>query len=628
MFPTISSLLFMGGLALLLTFSSNTQAQTTFQDVATSIGINHYHQTDDMGGGVAIFDYNNDSFPDIFYTGGFQRAALYQNNQDGTFTDVTLAAGLGFTDSVAFIAVVTGDIDNDGYRDIYLGTEREAPNYLLKNNGNGTFSDITNAAGVAGDSAWTITATFGDYNKDGFLDLYIGNYVDTSDTAYDSLGNFLGFTHVCHTNILFKNNGDGTFSDVTTNMDVADVGCTLATVFTDYDSDGDVDLFTANDFGQWIVPNALYQNNYPSPYSNESVASNMDAKMFGMGIAIGDYDQDLDLDYYVTNIGRNILQKNNGNGTFMDSTQAAGIENKWAIQDSLHATGWGTGFMDIDNDSYLDLYVANGLIYAIPELLTSHFDPDKLYHNNGDGTFSDLSHLIPVDSMATSRGFAFGDYDNDGDIDLFPLPSLVDHNHDTIKVLVLRNDLNNNNNWLKVDLEGTISNRDAFGAQIYIYTNGKSWVHEVFAGGSHCSQHSSVAHFGLGTAPHVDSLVIHWPNGLTERLSNIVPNQTLYLTEGLVTHHASIAKNSIQFLAFPNPAQDQLNIHYHLPNPQTTSLEISNSIGQVLWQQEYINQAAGEQQLSIPTTALSNGIYVIHLKTADQQLTHKIVIQH
>lgn len=618
----------MGFLLLFLSYSTVSYSQTTFSDVTSSIGIDHYHQTDDMGGGLAIFDYNNDTFPDIFYTGGFQRAALYKNNGDGTFTDVTLAAGLGFTDSVAFIAVVTGDIDNDGYRDIYLGTEGKDPNYLLRNNGNGTFSDITTSAGVAGDSSWTLSVTFGDYNKDSYLDLYVSNYVDTADVAFDSLGNFIGFTHICHRNILFMNNGDNTFTDVTTNMDVADLGCTLATVFTDYDSDRDVDIFTANDFGQWIVPNALYQNNYPGSFSDVSMPSNINSKMFGMGIAIGDYDQDLDLDYYVTNIGRNVLNKNNGDGTFTDTTNAAGVTNQWVFQDSLHATGWGTGFMDIDNDSYLDLYVANGLINAIPELLTSHIDPDKLYHNNGDGTFSDISALIPVDSLATSRGFAYGDYDNDGDIDLFPLPSLTDHTHDTIKVLVLRNDLNNNNNWLKVSLTGTVSNRDAFGAQILIYVNGKSWVHEISAGGSHCSQHSSIAHFGLGTANLVDSLVINWPNGITERLANINSNQTLYLTEGLISTINSPSQNTLNFIAFPNPAHEQLNIRYRLSQEQATELKLINALGQIVWQQHNGRQQAGQYNLTIPIQALNSGIYCIEFANKNKASTHKIIIQH
>jgi len=612
-----------------LVVSSNLYGQTSFSEVAASVGVDHYYHTIfDMGGGVALFDFNRDSLVDIYFVGGQRRDVLYQNNGNGTFTDVTLQAGLGFTDSVGTMGVVTGDIDNDGYREVFLTTVMNEPNYLLQNNGNGTFTDISTAAGINNDTLFTLSATFGDYDKDGWLDLYVGNYVDVPNTVVDSAGNFVSFNHICSPNTLFHNNGNMTFTDVSATTNTADAGCDLATVFTDYDSDNDVDVWVANDFGAWLTPNGLYQNNHPSAFSNVAASSNADAQIYAMGVAIGDYDQDLDLDYYITNIGRNVLHRNNGNGTFIDTADAAGVSNQWVIQDSLQATGWGTGFMDIDNDSYLDLFVANGYMAGVDVLKTTEQDPDKLYHNNGDGTFSDISAVAGVNSDEVTRGFAFGDLDNDGDIDLIPIPTLIQSSVDTSKMPIYRNDLNNTNHWLKVNLEGTISNRDAYGAQLRIYTNGQAWVHEVSCGGTHASQHSSVAHFGLGSATSVDSLVITWPNGLVERLTNVTVDQTLYLVEGMVTAtitpttHKNIRNCSI----FPNPAQKVVNLRFSLEKEAAVSLAIYNVYGQQVDNKQY-DLSVGEQQIRWNRKQLPAAMYWVELRVGNEKVLQKIVLK-
>jgi len=601
-------------------------AQTTFNDVALPAGFNHFHQSDGMGGGVAVFDFNRDSLQDIFYTGGYQQAALYRNNGDGTFTDQTVAAGLGATDSLLFIAATSGDIDNDGYRELFLMTEWGHPNYLYYNNGDGTFTDISASAGVNLDSAWSLGAAFGDYDKDGFLDLYVTGYVDTAEVLFDTAGNFVAFAHTCHPNTLYHNNGNNTFTDVTQTMQVGDNGCTLATTFTDYDGDNDVDVYNANDFGQWIITNRMLQNNYPSAFNNQSAPTSLDIGLFGMGIATGDYDQDMDLDYYITNIGRNVLHRNMG-GVFIDTSDAAGVGNQWVIQDSLQATGWGTAFIDIDNDSYLDLYVSNGWIDGIDFLMTTKKDPDKLFRNNGDGTFSDISNtIINLDSMSVNRGFAYCDYDNDGDIDLLPVPSLADASLDTIRVPLYQNNLNNNKNWLNVSLEGTISNRDAFGAHIKIYVDNKSWLHEVMGSGSHCSQHSTVAHFGLDTATVVDSLVIHWPNGLVEKYANVAPNQMLYLVEGAtVTSIAKQTTNTEEFLTvFPNPARDQVVVKVE-DLKIAGQLTIRNALGQIIQQKQLGPNPT--QQWRLNTVKWTSGLYFIQLKTENSLQTQKLIVR-
>jgi len=312
------------------------------------------------------------------------------------------------------MGVITGDIDNDGYRDVFVTTWIDEHNLLFKNNGDGTFQEISASAGIL-DTALSTAASFGDFNLDGFLDIYVVNYIDPSKPPTDDSG----FYYTCSPNYLYMNNGNETFTEVASLYGVADTGCGLAIAFTNYDQDSDVDIYIANDFGAWVLHNSLYQNNYPSPdFSNVSVSSSMNDAIYGMGIAIGDYDEDGDLDYYVTNLGRNVLRNNQGNGLFIDLTDSAGVANTYT-DSNLFAVGWGTAFLDYDNDTYLDLFVVNGHIPADSIIANAPSNPDVFYKNNGDGTFTDLSASLGVDDTSMARGFALGDYDNDGDLDLF-----------------------------------------------------------------------------------------------------------------------------------------------------------------------------------------------------------------
>ena len=581
-----------------------------------------------MGGGCAWFDYNQDSLIDIYLAGGTVRDALFRNNGDGTFTNVTSSAGLDFTDSITTIGVTTGDIDNDGYREIFVLTMTSTPSILLKNNGDGTFTDITLSSGIAIDTSWGQGASFGDYNRDGYIDLYVGNYVDTVGFFQDSsIQNGSGFSHLCFRNTLFRNNGDNTFTDVTDIVGGGDTGCNLGVAFTDYDSDGDMDLYSVNDFGEWIIPNKLYRNEYPSnSFTEVSSGSNMDAEMYSMGIAIGDYDMDLDLDYYITNIGRNRLHQNNGDGTFTDTTDAAGVANQWIIPNSTQSTGWGTGFLDIDNDMYLDLFVSNGFIGTEAYLLTAEDDPNALFYNNGDGTFTDIASSAGVDHLGIGRGFAFADYDNDGDNDLASIPIFPETDNDSFAIIIYRNDLSNSNNWLKVNLEGTISNRDAYGSQMIIYVGGKSWIHEVSGGASHASQHSTTTHFGLGSSLTVDSLVINWPNGMVETVYNIAANQTLWLIEGMNTNIRDLEAEPLSLNIFPNPASDKVFIRFDLPQSTTTQLTISNLLGQTVWQQSQ-KLLSGKNQLEWDCEHFSEGVYLIKLEVDGRLISRKIIVQ-
>jgi hypothetical protein len=505
--------------------------QPVFTEVSESIGIRQLTISFDlMGGGCAFFDFNNDGFEDHIVVGGANQDLLFKNNGDGTFTDITAFAGLNNDDLFKTTGVVTGDINNDGLRDIFITTEDLDANVLYLNNGNGTFSNISKNAGFT-TKVWSSGAAFGDFNRDGWLDLYVINYIDISSTIEDSEGNTIGFDHTCFPDQLYINNGDLTFTEVTLDYGIDNPGCGLAVAFTDYNGDQVPDIYIANDFGQWIVPNIMYKNNYPELlFEDASASTGLDAKMFGMGIAVGDYDRDGLVDYYITNIGRNFLFRNMGDGSYADRTDEAGVVCDIVPANGLNSTGWGTAFFDYDLDGYEDLFVSNGYIPSAKFIETSDIDPNHLYRNNGDGTFEDVSAASGVNDAGISRGMAVADFDNDGDLDL-SVTKLGQIRDSQGNMLFYRNELNSDFHWLKVKLEGVTSNRDAFGARIKAYSNQICWTREIDGGSSHASQNSSIAHFGLGPYDQLDSLVVLWPTGGRQVFESIEADQTLYIKE-------------------------------------------------------------------------------------------------
>ena len=509
----------------LLTLATYSQ---TFTEVSQSAQIQHFHDYS-MGGGAAFLDFNNDGYIDIYLSGGTLRDKLYKNDGTNKFIDVTFTAGFGGTVFQNTTGVAIGDINNDGWDDIFVTTWNYDPTLLFLNNGNETFSEISASAGV-NDSLWCLDASFGDVNLDGFLDIYVANYVRQSGVIIDQ-GQVVGFAHKGFKNTLYLNNGDLTFSKMEDAYGIADSGCALAVVLTDFDFDHDVDMHIANDFGEWWIPDALYENNYPNPsFTNISAASNIDtAEIYGMGIAIGDYDEDGDLDYYATNIGRNVLSRNNGDGTFSDVTTFAGTENTHSL--GLFATSWGTAFLDYDNDSYLDLFVANGPISAAPFIATGDPDADKLYKNNGNGTFTDVSVMEGVSDSSCARGMAYGDYDGDGDLDLIVTCLNYGIYANSAQVHLYRNDQSNGNNYFIVALQGVSVNRNAYGSRVRISAGGRWFVREIDGGSSHASRNLPDAHFGLGNISSVDTVEIVWIGGKRQYLYNQAVNQKIVVVE-------------------------------------------------------------------------------------------------
>lgn len=501
-------------------------AQIQLQEVAEEWGIDHYHRGL-MGGGIAIFDFNNDGFQDMYLTGGRFKDRLYKNNGNGTFLDIASFAGLDTTIFYNTMSVVTGDINNDGHRDIFVGTDQLRHHLLFLNNGDGTFEEISQEAGI-NVLEWGMGGVFADFNRDRLLDLYIVNYVQQQQALLGENGEVEGFDHSCYRNRLYLNNGDLTFSDATEASRTGDIGCGLAAVATDLNNDHQPDLFVANDFGEWVSPNAGMINEFPdTAFSNRSVELHIDAPIYGMGIAEGDYNRDGYMDYYVSNLGRNILHTGGPDNVYTDNATPAGVENTLATEG--FATSWGIAFVDLNHDGYDELAVSNGDIPAARFIANDLEDPNKLYLNNGDGTFDDISATIGFDNTQRGRGLAVGDLDNDGDQDI--VVAIVAENDDSGRLLLYENQLDNDDQWLKVMLKGIHINWDGFGAKVLLYEEGEFWTRELNGGSSHASQHSSVLHFGLGSVEQLDSVVVIWPGGKRQSIVDVNANGLIKITE-------------------------------------------------------------------------------------------------
>ena len=500
------------------------------------------------GTGVAIFDYDNDGWPDIFVVNGTKldlldkskapTSHLYHNNHDGTFTDVTEKAGLTHTGWGQGVCV--GDYDNDGYEDLYV--TYYGKNVLYHNNGNGTFSDVSEKAKVAGSGkAWGTGCAFLDYDRDGKLDLMVANYVDyDSATAYAPGERpscmWKGVPVMCGPrglpwakNILYHNLGDGTFEDVSakSKIDQTNGHYSFSVSTLDYDDDGWPDIYVACD----STASILYHNNHDGTFSDLAVVSgaafNDDGReQAGMGSTVADYDGDGRLDIFKTNFSddTSTLYHNNGDGTFDDKTFPAGfgLNTKYL--------GWGVMFFDFDNDGWPDLLLVNGHVY--PEVDSAHLgsefrEPKILYHNNGNGTFTDISASAgpAITAVSSARGLAVGDLWNDGRM------SAVISNMNAPPMLLV-NDLHNGNHWIAFHAVGSKSNRSGIGAKITVKAGSRIFVDEVRSGSSFVSSSDLRVHFGLGAATKVDSVQVRWPSGLIERFDNLSVDAIHTLKEG------------------------------------------------------------------------------------------------
>jgi hypothetical protein len=524
-------------------------------NVKTIFGGEHKNKylLETTGCGVAFYDYDNDGWLDIFLVNGSRlegfpagsepTSHLFRNNRDGTFTDVTVKAGVAHTGWGQGVCV--GDYDNDGWDDLFV--TYYGKNVLYHNNGDGTFTDVSQKAGVAGKGTrWNTGCAFVDYDRDGHLDLFVANYIDmdlaTAPVPESGPCLYKGVLVACGPpglqggkNILYHNNGDGTFTDVSEAAGIFRANGTygLGVLTADLDNDGWPDIYVAND----STASALYQNKKNGKFEDVAIeagcALSPDGKpQAGMGIAAADYDLDGNLDIVKTNFAGDTpsLYHNLGGGNFEDATFTAGL--------GAHTQflGWGCGFFDFDNDGWPDILICNGHVYPEVEQLKTEagYAQRKLvYRNLRNGHFADISFQVGpgISDPAASRGCAFGDFDNDGDIDV-----VVNTVNDYPQLL--RCDSKLANNWIKVRTIGTKSNRSGIGARLtcVIHVAGESKPHrqidEVRSGGSYISQNDLRIHFGLGKAERVDLLEVRWPSGQVDTIKDLKVNQQVFVKEG------------------------------------------------------------------------------------------------
>ncbi len=526
------------------------KAEVQFVDGTVAAGIAFRHQNgatgekhlpETQGSGVAFFDYDADGWLDLYFVNIAGPGALYRNRGDGHFEEITGRAGVA--ESGHGMGCATADYDQDGDLDLYITCY--GPNILYRNNGDGSFTNVTSHAGV-GHPGWSTGAAFADYDQDGDPDLYVANYVEYPPAVNPPCIQAKGLQVYCgpeafdpQADVFFRNEGDKTFADISDAVGLRPWAAKeLGAFFSDYDQDGDLDLYAAGD----RTPNLLYRNDgdrFAEVGVLAGVAfSDAGEALSGMGVDAGDYDNDGRFDFFVTNYQweTNNLYRNLGNGFFVDTTFESGLG-----MPSLRFLAWGTVFFDYDNDGDSDLFVANGHLDDNVELFdtsVNYAQQNQLFRNDGQGRFADVTNAAGpgLALVQVSRGAAVGDYDADGDLDL-----VVSNNNQP--AALLRNEGGNHNRWLAIKLVGSYapaapghsqdpaSNRDGIGALVQVVAGGRLQIDEVRSGSSFLCQDDLRLHFGLGAFKKADLIEVRWPSGIVERLTDVAANQVLTLYE-------------------------------------------------------------------------------------------------
>ena len=562
---------------IIIIFSLNLlKAQVTFEESANQLGVFINCEYTYLGNGITFFDYDNDGWDDITVASAEGEPIYFLKNINGNFVSQTL----NISDNNARNKQVNWvDIDNDGDNDLFITSDNSGIR-LFENLGNMVMSEITSTSGMLSDNFPYYGASWGDYNNDGFLDI------------------FLSIRDVDIPSILYKNNGDNTFTLANIEAGLLTEGfMSFCSVFIDYDNDGDQDIYVSND--KINNPNLLYRNNGDGTFTEVGQESNTDLYIDAMTTTVGDINNDGWFDIYVTNDNDDsVLLLNNADGTFSDTTSLYGV--------SFNSIGWGALFLDADNDTDIDLYVSGETDGSYPQYLSSAF-----YENQNGNSFQLNNSAIPND-FAESYSNATGDINNDG------FPDIIVNNINHENIFVWYNKSNNGKNWLKVKLEGTTSNRNGIGSFIEISVDGNKQYRYTCLGEGYLSQNSATEHFGLGTETIVDYVKVKWLSGTEDILYNVTVNQTLNILEGS-SLSVNQFDNSSAFTYYPNPVNNALTLN---AQNNIEDVRMYNMLGQ-----EVMNAQPQAVDSDIDMSSLETGTYFVQVTIASMTKTVRVVKQ-
>ena len=589
-----------------------------YSDVTEEVGLSHItYDPNQMSGGVSIIDFNNDGFEDIYLTGGRYTDHFFLNKGDGTFIDATIDTGADSMIDFYTVGVVAGDLDNDGFTDLFITTQQGQPNICLRNINGQYFEQVSAEAGFFG-TKWSTSCTLGDVDLDGDLDLYVSNFVKFSGDPF--------FRNIIseEPNHFIENKDTWTFG--TSELEfVGDVdGCTLVSCFTDIDDDMDPDLYVVNDFGSIFTPNEVYLND---PLNGQMIERaeeyGMDVRMDGMGIAIGDVDGNGYFDYYLSNIGECPFFLSDKGPEFTDGNI------RYNVNDGL-GFSWGTFFADLDNDSYLELFVAKGSISE------SH-DPqyNRLYQYTPEvDDFLDVSEQAGISDPHRGRGAAYADFNNDGLLDLVVNNVRIKENNEG-SALIYFNQESSPGSYIKLKLEGTVSNRSGIGALVQLFSGDRMLKREVTGGSSYLSNNSYIVHFGTGDLV-IDSLVVKWPSGIKQSFNQPPSNEFYYLKEGddlqvyefeSTTSVGSelLSDDLFSFQVFPNPSKDILAFSINAFGLKSARAFLYNVHGSIIIKKDLKNLASGIDH-ALDISSIQSGVYYFCINNSSRSQCEKIII--
>ncbi|MFT5215171.1 MAG: hypothetical protein ACI83H_000278 [Glaciecola sp.] len=564
----------------LITFASNSEAQISFTESSASQNINVFHSLTEFVGGVAFYDFDNDGWDDITFSSQEGDPVRFFKNNLGSLSLVNLNVPEYNSDTRQINWV---DIDNDGDNDLFV-VSNSASNRLFLNDGAMNFNDITSASGISMDIMKSWAATWGDYNNDGYLDLFLGNR---------------DFINRTYPNILYRNNGDNTFTNVNSVAGISNANhLTLCASFFDFNNDGWQDIYISND--RINTSNILYKNNGDGTFTDISISSGTNISIDAMSTTIEDYNYDGFLDIYVTNTqAGNSFFKNNGDETFTDVANSNGT--------IFNSIAWGAVFLDADNDRDQDLYVSGMLDGSTAAL------PSAFYENSGTGNFAIPSNAGFDNDVAESYSNAIGDINNDG----YPDMTVVNNSPDYNFLWINGSSANTNNNWLKVTLEGTTSNRMGVGSWIEIQSDGVFQNRYTICGEGYISQNSGAEFFGLRNSTTIDYVKVTWLSGVEDILYNVSANQKLHIVESSTL---SVSENELadNVVVYPNPSKGEITVNTSLENYK---INIYNVLGSnVFFKFDLVNNA------NLDLRHLRSGIYFIKITSLNKEIVKRLIV--